>query len=108
MSQCECEATISQSDPRYDIWMKVVPEGRIPLKHPIAQKAEAGGESGIFYEGDPSRLTEDQKKTLADECSRKFRINASAIIEDLNKGILPIKGDNVIITICNLHVRCMI
>jgi len=97
---CECEAIISKEDPRYELWRQVVPNAHLPIKHPIAKNG--------FYEGDPSRLTEEQIQLIATLCSKKFNITKEEILKDIRKGILPIKAENVSLSICDLHIRCMV
>lgn len=102
---CECYATITKNDPRYEIWVQVDPEAKVPLKHPIPKRHP--NFEGSFYEGDPSRLTEEQKKTIIDLLSQKFKVSKDHVREGLDKGILPIKSENTIVSICDLHFRCM-
>jgi hypothetical protein len=97
--KCECYATISKDDPRYEIWKQVNPLCQMPLKHPIPKNG--------FYEGDPTRLTSEQKEVMAKLLSEKFKLPPSEILSDLEKGIFPIKSDNLNIVICELHFRCM-
>lgn len=107
-AMCECYAVISEDDPRAEIWGKVDPERRIPLKHPLYVKATEGQFQGmIFYEGDTSRLSLDQLQTISKEMERKFNIPAGEVLADLMKGILPVKTDNCTVFICELHFRCM-
>ena len=108
--KCECYAQISKNDPRYAIWIQVDPEARVPLKHPLPVKHPFAHPQfdGDFYEGDPSRLTEEQKEKIIELMSKKFKVSKSHVREGLDKGILPIKGDNVMVSICSFHVRCML
>ena len=107
--KCECYAQISKKDPRYEIWKQVDPDARVPLKHPLSSimKNEHFPEGITVYEGDPSRLTDKQKDVLATLMAQKFHIPKQEVLEGLVKGVLPIKVDNVIVSICNLHFRCM-
>lgn len=107
--KCECYATISRDDPRHALWIRVTPDGHIPLKHPLTVKASDGPFAGqLFYEGDPTRLTDEQKQILAEICAEKFSLSKDNILADLAKGILPISVKNVSVSICNLHFRCML
>lgn len=106
MSKCECYATISKDDPRSEIWFKVCPDGHIPLKHPMLAKNK-GFPGMLFYDGDTSRLTNNQLALLSELVSRKFGLNEEQVLRDLADGILPIRSNNVTISICSLHFRCM-
>ena len=110
MSQkCECYATLSKNDPRYPIWKQIDPQARIPLKHPILQRSPKDSvlRGALFYEGDPERLTPAQKEKLAEILSEKFKVPKTEVLKDLAKGYLPLKSQNVSVSICNLHLRCM-
>ena len=102
---CDCYAIISDRDPRSKMWKQIVPDGKIPLKHPLTRRTRDGRE---FYEGDPSRLSEEQKRMLAELVSEKFGIPKEVILNDLRNGIMPILADNVIVHICEKHARCML
>ena len=108
--KCECYAQISKKDSRYEIWKQVVPNGRVPLKHPLSSimKNKHFPEGITIYEGDPSRLTKKQKDVLATLMAQKFHIPKQEVLEGLAKGVLPIKVDNVTVSICDLHFRCML
>lgn len=107
---CECYAKVSRNDPRYPIWVKVDPEAKLPLKHPILKRHPYAHPDfmGTFYEGDPSRLTEEQKEIIIEEMSKKFKCSKDHVAEGLAKGFLAIKSDNISVMICDLHFRCMI
>jgi hypothetical protein len=105
---CECYATISKDDPRSEIWRHVKADGQIPLKHPLVVTATGGPFVGEkFYEGDPSRLTGEEKVRLVERLCEKFELTADEVRHELDMGILPIRADNVIVSICPLHFRCM-
>jgi len=107
--KCECYATISERDPRGEIWKYVTGDGRIPLKHPLSSIVKSGPFEGMeVYHGDPSKLTEEQKQRLIKKLSQKFGIPPKEIQKDLAKGLLPIKAENVIVSICSLHFRIMV
>jgi len=108
LNKCECYAKISKNDPRYEIWVKIDPEAKMPLKHPMAQRSKAGGHKGLFYEGDARRLTETQKETMSELLSKKFNISKEEILNNLDNGVFPIRADNVTVAICSLHSRMMI
>jgi len=101
---CECTAIIHKEDPRYSLWVQILGDSKaeVPLKHPIPERA--GGH--VFYQGDPSRLSEKQIKKMAQLLSKKFSISEEGILTDLNKGILPVR-EPVSLSICELHCRCM-
>ena len=107
--KCECYAQVTKNDSRYEIWKQVDPDARVPLKHPIAgiMKNKTFPEGMTVYEGDPSRLTEKQKDVLSTLMAQKFNIPKQEVLDSLAKGVLPVKADNVIVSICNLHFRCM-
>jgi len=103
---CGCEATISENDPRAEIWLYVFGKLSFPLKHPLARNM--GSTVGIGYEGDAKALTEEQKERLIEAMIKKFGIKREDVTKVLDTGIIPIKADNVIVSICDLHFRCMI
>lgn len=103
---CECYATINKNDSRYEIWIQVDPEAKVPLKHPVPVKHP--NFDGLFFEGDPARLTEEQKKIIIDLLSKKFNVSKAHVKEGLDNGILPIKAENTIVSICDSHFRCML
>jgi hypothetical protein len=105
--KCECYATISEKDPRYEIWKQIDPEARMPLKHPLTRE-NLTIYPGLFYEGDATRLTTEQKELLAKLMSEEFKIPKAEVLKNLADGVFPIKADNVIVSICNLHMRCML
>lgn len=102
---CECFAEISKNDPRYEIWIKIDSQARMPLKHPLPRKMT--NFEGLFYEGDATRLTSEQKDIFATEMANKFKITKDEVLKNLEDGVFPIKADNVLISICDLHLRCM-
>lgn len=104
--RCNCYAIISKADKRAEIWRNVVGDDlRVPLKHPIP--VNMNGPNGImsFYEGDPSKLTKDQWTTLSLEMNKKFGVPLQLVIDDLKKGILPIKAENCTVFWCEHHSR---
>lgn len=107
--RCECYATISEKDPRYEIWTYVRKDGHVPLKHPLPVKATGGPFDGqLFYEADISRLTDDERARAIEKISAKFNLPRNVVERDMAKGILPIKAENIIVSICKLHFLCMI
>ena len=96
---CGCEATITESDPRAEIWLYVFGKRSFPLKHPLCRNG--------FYEGHATVLTKEQRQRLIEAMTKKFGITEKDVTDVLDKGIVPIKADNVIVSICNLHFRCM-
>lgn len=103
-SKCECYAIIDKVDPRHQIWMEVFGKPQIPLKNPLAK---IHPQFGAIYDGDPSKLTKQQKEKMADILSEKFGLLRKAVLSDLAKGNLAVKADNISISICELHMRCM-
>lgn len=107
MTECECYAAISEDDPRAEIWRQITPDLRIPLRHPIPRIGQHNGQDIRVYEGDPSRLSQKQQDLLVELMAAKFDIPESAVREGLDAGQMPVKDDNVVISICALHWRCM-
>jgi hypothetical protein len=60
-----------------------------------------------FYEGDPSRLTDEQQRKLADLMSSLFNIGRTQVAKDLLNGTLPIKAEGCVVSICQIHALCM-
>ena len=100
---CECYAWVSELDPRRKLWEKVVPDGKMPLKHPLPHVN--GGR--CYYEGDVSRLSAEQLEKLAGLLAEKFGLDVAEVRGDLSKGMLPVLAEGVSIWICELHVRCL-
>lgn len=103
-NKCKCYAIIGKGDPRYEIWIKILGKPEIPLKHPLTHKHP---QFGVMYEGDPQRLTTEQKERMADLLSEKFKIPREEVLTNLAKGVMAVKAENCSVAICNLHVRCM-
>lgn len=104
---CGCEAEISEGDPRAEIWREVFGKLAFPLKHPIPFSMETFP-GKRFLAGDANALTEEQKERLKSAMARKFGVPKEHIEKSLRDGIIPILDENVSISICNLHIRCMI
>lgn len=103
---CECYAIIRESDPRAALWQAIVGDGRrVPLKHPIPVNMD--GPEGVmqFYEGDPSRLSEQQWIELMVQMEKKFGASREIVLQDLKDGILPVKADGCTISWCSHHSR---
>lgn len=109
MNECECYAILNKKDPRAEIWKTIDHDLKMPLKHPLPVKAKwKDGTELMIYEGDPARLTETQRIRLCLEMSNKFGIQYKEVMTDLINGIFPICCENITVSICELHVRCMI
>lgn len=52
-------------------------------------------------------MTEEEKVRLVEKLCEKFGLTADEVRHELDRGILPIRADNVIVAICPLHFRCM-
>lgn len=102
---CDCWVKIHESDPRAEIWKKIVNDLKIPLKHPSIVTMD--GPEGImrFYEGDPSKLSKKQHNALALEMKRKFGVDVNSVLIDLQNGKLPIKADGCTVFWCSHHSR---
>jgi hypothetical protein len=98
---CGCEATISESDPRAEIWKYVFGKRSFPLKHPLP--VNMGDVDGIGYEGDATVLTEEQKQRLIEKMTAKFGITKEDVTSVLESGVVPIKAENVIVSWCHQH-----
>ena len=108
MSKCECYAVINEQDPRAVVWRQVVgPELRVPLKHPIMCRMQGPHGEMRFYEGDPSRLTDEQQRKLIDLMSSLFNIKRFQVAEDLRNGNLPVKAEGCVVSSCHMHALCM-
>ena len=104
---CRCEATISEKDPRAEIWLYIFGKRSFPLRYPL-QNANPNFPGKTFYSGDATALTAEQKARLIEAMTKKFNIPASHLEESFKDGVIPILAENVILSICELHVRCMI
>lgn len=108
MNECECYAAINEQDSRAVVWRQVVgPELRVPLKHPLPVRMIGPHGEMRFYDGDPSRLTDEQQSKLIDLMSSLFNIERDQVSEDLRNGNLPIKAEGCVVSICQRHGLCM-
>ena len=57
--------------------------------------------------GDPNRLTDNQKKILVELVSAKFGVSQATVYSDLNNQRLPVLAKDITISICRMHVLCM-
>lgn len=81
-------------DERREIFKEIFPDGKVPLKHPFPVR----GQNNVpVYEGDPSKLTDEQKRRLAEIVARRFNLPISQILSDLNDGILPVRAEGVLV-----------
>ena len=103
---CECYAIIRESDPRAEVWRPIVGDDlRVPLKHPIPVNMDGPEGPMQFYEGDPTRLSEQQWIDLMFQMEKKFGISREKVLQDLKDGNLPVKADGCIISWCEHHSR---
>ena len=103
---CECYAIIRESDPRAEVWQAVVgADLRVPLKHPIPVNMDGPEGPMQFYEGDPSRLSEQQWIDLMVQMEKKFGAPRETVLQDLKDGRLPVRADGCTISWCELHSR---
>ena len=94
MSECQCWVTISEGDERSEIWRKVVSDLKIPLVHPFVVTMDGVAGVRSFYQGDSSKLSEEQKEILAKEMSIKFGVPVFAIRNDLKlRDTIPILAE---------------
>lgn len=100
---CGCTAIISKDDPRAELWQYVLGCLEVPLKHPVPEKTNFG----LCYAADPTKLTPEQRERLIEKMAEKFHLQRSEVVEDLEKGFLPIKAENVTLNICPDHFRAI-
>jgi len=98
---CGCEATITEKDPRAEIWLYVFGKRSFPLRHPLPQNM--GDVVGLGYEGDATALTNEQKERLIEKMTQKFHIEREDVTTVLDEGIVPIKAEGVIVSWCKKH-----
>ena len=104
---CGCEATISQDDSRAEIWLYVFGKRSFPLKHPLPH-LNSCFPNMVFYSGDASALTPEQLEKLIEAMTRKFNITREQVLDSINDGVIPIRADNVTISICQRHTLGML
>jgi hypothetical protein len=97
---CGCKATISEKDPRAEIWLYVFGKREFPLKHPLPVNTKP---YGLMYEGDASALSEEQRERLIEKMIEKFRISRDEVTKVLAEGVVPIKIDGVTVSWCRKH-----
>jgi hypothetical protein len=107
---CECLATLSEKDPRAELWRYVLGTEKleIPLRHPL-YVSNPGFPGKLFLEGDARKLSPEQKRRLVEKMAEKFKIPREEVEKDLEgkDAILPILSDGCVTSICGLHFRCM-
>ena len=87
--------------------MKVFGALTFPLKHPLSVRMDTFPDK-TFLVGDARALTEEQKERLIEAMINKFHVTREHIVELMKTGEIPILADNCIVSICDLHVRCML
>jgi len=78
------------------VWGYVFPEGLVPIKSPVPQRAKLGAEGfQLVYLVDWAALTEQQRELILEDLQRKF-VAARAEVESqiLEKGI-PLRASLV-------------
>lgn len=106
---CGCKAILSPEDPRAEIWKAVFNCLEFPLASPLFHNAQAEGEQpSRFLKGDWMALSEDQKERLCHEMKKRFSIGDSVFRAQMKAlGYVPIKDENIHVSICELHARCL-
>ncbi len=103
---CGCEASISDKDPRADIWRAALGKTSIPIVWPLYVSNPSFPGRG-FLQGDSTALTDAQKEMMADLISQKFNLPAVEVLHDLTTGPFPILDEHVTVTFCKDHSRMM-
>jgi len=98
---CGCEATISEKDPRAEIWFYVFGKRSFPLKHPLPM--DMGPTVGLGYAGDATALTPEQRKRLIEKMTQKFGVKTEDITRILDQGVVPIRAETVVVSWCRKH-----
>ena len=91
-----CEATISESDPRAELWLYVLGKHSFPLRD--SESKDMGPVVGLGYEGDASALTPDQRMRLIEKMMEKFNLPREEVTKVLDKGVLPIRAEGVTVS----------
>lgn len=106
---CGCKAHLSKKDPRAIIWRLALGCLEFPLQNPISHMGEAQGEKPAkFLKGDWKALSEKQKTGILIEMRAKFRINTEIFQNQIRAlGYMPIKDENITVSICAHHQVCM-
>jgi len=103
---CGCRATISENDPRAELWQYIFGSRSFPLKHPLPMNM--GPVVGQGYEGDATELTPEQRERLIEAMTKKFGITRADVNQSLLMGIVPIKADGVTVSWCSRHSRAIL
>jgi len=77
------------------IWGYVFPEGLVPIKSPVPQRAKLGAEFELVFLVHWSALTQEQRELILEDLQRKF-VAARAEVESqiLEKG-MPLRASLV-------------
>jgi hypothetical protein len=99
---CGCKARINEKDPRAELWKYIFGSLTFPLLGPFL--VPMGDVVGYGFKGDARALTSEQRERLIEKMVEKFHITREEVEEGLKDGVVPIKGEEVIVEICRLHV----
>ena len=106
---CGCEATITDRDPRAEIWIQVFARRSFPISWKLGLYHENSNFPGKrFLNGDVAALSPDQRESLIGTMAAKFRIPPAEVADSLAEGILPILDEGISISFCQLHTRMMV
>ena len=111
---CTCTGKITDPE-RAARFAGIFPNDEIPIRYPIlagAGRVERNGrqETFEFYEVAIERFTEEQKQRVAVAVSKAGfpHLTVDEVLRDMGnaKMIIPLRADGVIVSWCELHVRC--
>ena len=106
---CGCEVTLTKGmdDARAELWLSIFGKLSFPLKHPF-RFLNPNFPGKTFYAGDASAFNPEQKERFVKAMMEKFHLKSPSEVEGTMKnGIIPILADNLILSICETHIRYM-
>lgn len=106
-NECECGVWIDKSDmARYELWQRILEQEK-PFVH-IKSLVAGRSKNGLYYRGDPERLTQTQRDNLVEMLADRFGIPHFIIRSDLKKGNLPILAKDTSIWIGRCHTMLLL
>ncbi len=105
-NECDCHVIIT--DPhRAERFRGIFDKERIPIKGPMMVNASTGDLKYTAYLMRKDRLTEEQRRKIAERVAPAFGITIEEALGNLQDPAfdIPVRSDDCILWICELHKR---